>query len=93
MKKASKWNFTNHRGNYDTFENTRAERAKHAARAQEKVELQKQHMQSFTDKFRYNAKRASLVQSRIKVIGGKNSIQPLIIIVVYVHYLGVICSV
>ena len=56
-----------YRGNYDTFENTRAERAKHAARAQEKVELQKQHMQSFIDKFRYNAKRASLVQSRIKV--------------------------
>jgi ATP-binding cassette subfamily F protein 3 len=26
------------------------------------------HMQSFIDKFRYNAKRASLVQSRIKAI-------------------------
>ena len=27
------------------------------------------HMQEFIDKFRYNAKRASLVQSRIKAIG------------------------
>lgn len=26
------------------------------------------HMQEFVDKFRYNAKRASLVQSRIKAI-------------------------
>ena len=26
------------------------------------------HMQSFIDKFRYNAKRASLVQSRIKAM-------------------------
>jgi ATP-binding cassette subfamily F protein 3 len=26
------------------------------------------HMQSFIDKFRFNAKRASLVQSRIKAI-------------------------
>jgi ATP-binding cassette subfamily F protein 3 len=27
-----------------------------------------EHMQNFIDKFRFNAKRASLVQSRIKAI-------------------------
>jgi len=31
---------------------------------QEKIE----HIQKFIDKFRYNAKRASLVQSRIKAV-------------------------
>eukprot|EP01138_Halocafeteria_seosinensis_P005700 gb/GECG01005827.1/.p1 GENE.gb/GECG01005827.1/~~gb/GECG01005827.1/.p1 ORF type:complete len:602 (+),score=108.15 gb/GECG01005827.1/:1-1806(+) len=65
-----------YRGDYDAFENTRAERAKHAQRAQERVETQKQHMQAFIDKFRYNAKRASLVQSRIKAVERlENSVQ------------------
>lgn len=37
---------------------------KKAFEAQEK---QRAHVQTFIDRFRYNAKRASLVQSRIKV--------------------------
>lgn len=33
------------------------------------------HMQSFIDKFRYNAKRASLVQSRIKAINKMDMVE------------------
>ena len=57
-----------YKGDYDTFERTRAERAKHAERAGEAAESRRKHVQAFIDKFRYNAKRASLVQSRIKAL-------------------------
>jgi ATP-binding cassette subfamily F protein 3 len=57
-----------YKGDYDTFERTRAERSKHAARAAEAQDARRAHIQSFIDKFRYNAKRASLVQSRIKAL-------------------------
>ena len=56
------------RGDYDSFERTRAERAKHAERAGEAADSRRKHVQAFIDKFRYNAKRASLVQSRIKAL-------------------------
>ena len=55
------------KGNYDTFVNVRTEQAKNQRRAYEASASKKQHMQEFIDKFRSNAKRASLVQSRIKV--------------------------
>ncbi len=55
-----------YRGNYTDFENTMTERHKAQQREYDaQMELRK-HMQEFIDKFRYNAKRASLVQSRIK---------------------------
>ncbi|RYR06463.1 hypothetical protein Ahy_B05g073794 isoform B [Arachis hypogaea] len=57
---------TTYRGNYDTFEKTREEQIKNQQKALEANERSRSHMQSFIDKFRYNAKRASLVQSRIK---------------------------
>lgn len=56
-----------YKGDYDTFVNVRAEAAKNQRRAYEASMAKKQHMQEFIDKFRSNAKRASLVQSRIKV--------------------------
>lgn len=37
-------------------------------RASEASETRRKHVQAFIDKFRYNAKRASLVQSRIKAL-------------------------
>nr|AAL66714.1 ABC transporter-like protein [Glycine max] len=40
----------------------------HAQKALEANERARSHMQTFIDKFRYNAKRASLVQSRIKAL-------------------------
>ncbi|XP_022849643.1 ABC transporter F family member 3-like [Olea europaea var. sylvestris] len=56
------------RGNYDVFERTREEQLKNQQKAFESNERSRAHMQSFIDKFRYNAKRASLVQSRIKAL-------------------------
>lgn len=38
------------------------------AKQHESQQLKLAHMQTFIDKFRYNAKRASLVQSRIKAM-------------------------
>lgn len=57
-----------YKGNYDTFERSRAEQLKNKQKAFESNERSRAHMQSFIDKFRYNAKRASLVQSRIKAL-------------------------
>ncbi|XP_073043027.1 ABC transporter F family member 3 [Primulina eburnea] len=59
---------TAYRGNYDIFERTREEQLKNQQKAFESNERARSHMQSFIDKFRYNAKRASLVQSRIKAL-------------------------
>jgi ATP-binding cassette subfamily F protein 3 len=36
------------------------------------------HIQEFIDKFRYNAKRASLVQSRIKALGKMNALEEIV---------------
>ncbi|GMQ05913.1 hypothetical protein CsSME_00050727 [Camellia sinensis var. sinensis] len=57
-----------YKGDYDTFERTREEQLKNQQKAFEANERVRDHMQSFIDKFRYNAKRASLVQSRIKAL-------------------------
>jgi ATP-binding cassette subfamily F protein 3 len=59
---------TSYKGDYDTFERTREEQLKNQHKAFEANERERDHMQSFIDKFRYNAKRASLVQSRIKAL-------------------------
>ncbi|OMO79801.1 ABC transporter-like protein [Corchorus capsularis] len=59
---------TAYKGDYDTFEKTRMERIKNQQKAVEANERARSHMQAFIDKFRYNAKRASLVQSRIKAL-------------------------
>lgn len=59
---------TGYKGDYDTFERTREEQIKNQRKAIEANEKSRAHMQTFIDKFRYNAKRASLVQSRIKAL-------------------------
>ncbi|OWM85192.1 hypothetical protein CDL15_Pgr027979 [Punica granatum] len=59
---------TAYKGDYDTFERTREEQLKNQQKAFEANEKARGHMQAFIDKFRYNAKRASLVQSRIKAL-------------------------
>jgi len=55
-----------YRGNYDTFEKVAGERIKQQKRAFEAQQLQRKHMQKFIDRFRYNASRAAMAQSRIK---------------------------
>ena len=57
-----------YKGDYDTFERTRTERSKMQARAGEAQDARRAHIQSFIDRFRYNANRAALVQSRIKAL-------------------------
>lgn len=59
---------TYYRGNYDAFEDTRKEALLVQQRTHEAQMVKVQHMQEFVDRFRYNAKKASLVQSRIKAI-------------------------
>ena len=55
-----------YRGNYDCFEKVRGEQIRRNKKAHEAQQKQIEHIKEFIDKFRYNAKRASLVQSRIK---------------------------
>ena len=59
---------TYYRGNYDIFEGTRKELLLVQQRTHEAQKAKVEHMQAFVDKFRFNANRANLVQSRIKAI-------------------------
>lgn len=57
-----------YRGNYELFEKTKTEKLKNQQREIEAQQGQRQHVQEFIDKFRYNANRASSVQSKIKML-------------------------
>jgi ATP-binding cassette subfamily F protein 3 len=57
-----------YRGNYENFVKTRSERLKNQQREWDAQQQLRSHTQEFIDKFRYNAKRASLVQSKIKFL-------------------------
>merc|ERR1711936_51349 len=55
-----------YKGNYTQFITTMTERLKSQQREYEAQMDYRKHIQDFINKFRFNAKRASLVQSRIK---------------------------
>lgn len=57
-----------YKGNYDAFVRASEEKLRNEEKAAESAEVKRAHVQAFIDKFRYNAKRASLVQSRIKAL-------------------------
>ncbi len=57
-----------YKGNYENFFKTRSERLKNQQREYEAQEQLRAHTQAFIDKFRYNANRAALVQSRVKML-------------------------
>lgn len=57
-----------YRGNYDQFEKTRSDLLTMQKRQFDSQQSQVAHMKQFIDRFRCNAKRASLVQSRIKAL-------------------------
>ena len=59
---------TYYKGNFEQFTRTKTEKDKNAKKAREGQMDKINHIQKFIDKFRYNAKRATLVQSRIKAI-------------------------
>ncbi len=55
-------------GNYDRFERTRAERLEHQAALHRRQLAERQHIQTFVDRFRYKASKARQAQSRIKAL-------------------------
>jgi len=65
-----------YRGNYTEFVNTMTERHKAQQREYESQMEYRAHIQQFIDKFRFNAKRASLVQSRIKLLERLPELKP-----------------
>lgn len=67
-----------YKGDIDVFEQTRANQRLQQQREYESQQNRREHMQKFVDKFRYNAKRASLVQSRIKALNKMTLVQEVI---------------
>jgi ATP-binding cassette subfamily F protein 3 len=59
---------TFYRGNYDTFERTRAEKIALQAKAAQKQEARRKHMEAFVNRFRAKASKARQAQSRIKAL-------------------------
>mmetsp|Transcript_606 Transcript_606/g.1542 ORF Transcript_606/g.1542 Transcript_606/m.1542 type:complete len:741 (-) Transcript_606:2117-4339(-) len=57
-----------YKGDIDVYEQTRENQRLQQQREFESQQAKRAHMQKFVDKFRYNAKRASLAQSRIKAL-------------------------
>ncbi|KAM0673187.1 ATP-binding cassette sub- F member 3 [Gurleya vavrai] len=55
-------------GNYDQFIKLRKIDRENQQKGYEKQKVDREHLQAFIDKFRYNAKRASLAQSKIKIL-------------------------
>ena len=62
--------------NFDSFYSTKEERRKTAKREYENQMVQRQHLQTFIDKFRYNAAKSSEAQSRIKKLEKMPVLQP-----------------
>lgn len=65
-----------YRGNYENFVKTRNERNVNQKREWDAQQQLRSHTQEFIDKFRYNAKRASLVQSKIKMLERLPELKP-----------------
>lgn len=59
---------TYYKGNYDMYVKTADEKVKNAMRVYQAYQDKRAHMMEFIDKFRANAKRATMVQSRIKTV-------------------------
>jgi ATP-binding cassette subfamily F protein 3 len=62
-------------GNYDYYEKKHAERQEHLRKAYENQQKEIKEIQEFIDKFRYNASKASQVQSRIKQLEKMDKIE------------------
>eukprot|EP00557_Chaetoceros_sp_GSL56_P002640 CAMPEP_0176497368 /NCGR_PEP_ID=MMETSP0200_2-20121128/11686_1 /TAXON_ID=947934 /ORGANISM="Chaetoceros sp., Strain GSL56" /LENGTH=784 /DNA_ID=CAMNT_0017895375 /DNA_START=71 /DNA_END=2422 /DNA_ORIENTATION=- len=59
---------TYYKGNYDVYVRTSDEAIKNQMRVYQAYQDKRAHMMEFIEKFRANAKRASIVQSRIKAV-------------------------
>ncbi|XP_066247874.1 ATP-binding cassette sub-family F member 3 [Euwallacea similis] len=67
-----------YKGNYEQFEKTKSEKLKNQQREYEAQLQQRQHVQEFIDRFRYNANRAALVQSKIKMLEKMPELKPIL---------------
>ncbi|CAH1969584.1 unnamed protein product [Acanthoscelides obtectus] len=67
-----------YRGNYEQFEKTKTEKLKNQQREYDAQMQQRQHVQEFIDRFRYNANRAALVQSKIKMLEKLPELKPIV---------------
>jgi ATP-binding cassette subfamily F protein 3 len=56
------------KGDYDTFEILKSKQDQLLEKQIEAQQMERDHIQKFIDRFRYNANRAALVQSRIKAL-------------------------
>lgn len=65
-----------YKGNYEIFVRAKAEKMRNQLREYEAQQQLRQHTQEFIDRFRYNAKRAALVQSKIKMLEKLPVIKP-----------------
>ncbi|KAH3828800.1 ATP-binding cassette sub-family F member 3-like [Dreissena polymorpha] len=61
-------NLITYKGNYDQFDKTKDERLKNQKKEYEAQKQYREHIQVFIDRFRYNANRASQVQSKLKLL-------------------------
>jgi len=68
-----------YKGNYTEYYNTMTEKLKAQAREYQNQMEYRSHVQEFIDKFRYNAKRAPMVQSRIKMLEKLPVLEPVVI--------------
>jgi ATP-binding cassette, subfamily F, member 3 len=59
---------TYYRGNFDNYVKQRDENIRNAMRLFQAYESKREHMMDFITRFRANAKRATMVQSRIKAV-------------------------
>jgi len=65
-------------GGYDAFERERGEKLRLQEATRVKIEARRAHMQSFVDRFRYKASKATQAQSRLKMIAKLPVIPPVI---------------
>ncbi|WFD03345.1 hypothetical protein MOBT1_002034 [Malassezia obtusa] len=65
-----------YKGDFDQFYETRDERRRNQMREYEANQQKRQHLQAFIDRWRYNAKRASQAQSRIKELERLPELEP-----------------
>ncbi|XP_075718000.1 ATP-binding cassette sub-family F member 3 [Rhinoderma darwinii] len=65
-----------YRGNFESFLKTKEERLKSQQREYEAQHQYREHIQVFIDRFRYNANRASQVQSKLKLLEKLPELKP-----------------
>ncbi|CAE1242067.1 ABCF3 [Acanthosepion pharaonis] len=65
-----------YKGNYEIFRKTREDRLKNQQKEYEAQQQYREHIQIFIDRFRYNANRASQVQSKLKLLEKLPELKP-----------------